>query len=211
MFKIAAAGLCALAFSVASHASPITITQTYSNVTFYEYGEPNGVTYGHVPTGDWIFTGTVDSNAVKQSSPYPEFATYQLSSLTVTQASLGLSNVAITNVPELFFYPDRFGFAATQDGAPPWTVMVYEPGHFANGLTLQQDLDLLTNPTSTDPYTSFGPQWTGFDLADGRTLYGWGFGPATVSVSAVPEPGTLPLMLVALAPLAWRLKRRAAR
>lgn len=210
MFKNAAAGLCALAFSVASHASPITITQTYSDVTFYEYGETDGVTYGHVPTGDWIFTATVDSNAAKQSSD-PAYAAYHLSSLTLTQASLGLSNEAITNVPELFFYPDRFGFAATASTEPPWTVVVYEAGHFGPGLTLQQDLDLLTNPTTTDPYTSFGPQSDGFTLADGRVLYGWGFGPATVSVSAVPEPGTLPLMLVALAPLAWRLKRRAAR
>lgn len=209
MFKNAAIGLCALAFATLSHAVPIEITQTFSDVAYDDYGVHEGLAYGLHPAGDWIFTGTVDSNAPNTAS-YAGLGAYQLSSLTLTQASLGLDHVAILNAPILFFYPDRFGFAGTERGTTPWTVVVYEAGHFGDSPSLAQDLALITTPAVNDPYTSFGPQWDDFLLADGRRLYGWGFGHATTNVATVPEPGNLALWLAGLMPLvAWSLRRRA--
>ena len=194
---VAALGLSALA--AYSSASPINITQTFSDALYNDYGVTSGVAYGQVPTGDWIFTGTVDSNAVNLSL-WAIVGAFQLSSLTLTQASLGLFNIGIVNAPILFFYPDRFGFAYDIYTASPWTVIVYEPDHFSSAQTLDEYLALLTPPPVNDSYTGFGPQWKGFLLADGRSLYGVGngIGLPSVSAAAVSEPGSLVLLLVVL-------------
>ncbi|MEK8088130.1 PEP-CTERM sorting domain-containing protein [Aquabacterium sp. A3] len=192
MFKELFASFCLVTFVTQSHSTPITITQSYSNVIYDDYGVPSGVAYGANPTGDWIFKGTVESDAIDLWE-VSHLGGYELSQLTITQASLGLFDMPILNAPFLFIYPDRFGFANTINGGSPWTVVVYEDNHFSSVNTLEGYLSLVTTPLITDDLSSFGPQWTGFELQDGRWLYGTGSGVATITVSAVPEPGTLAL------------------
>lgn len=212
MFRKAVAALGLIAFATYSQATPITITQTYSNVSYYDYGETSGVAYGQAPTDDWIFKGTVDSNAVN-ISPSAGIGAYQLTKLTLTQASLGLFDIGITNAPVLFFYPDRFGFAFNVYTNTPWTVIVYESNLFMSAHTLDEYLALITTPLVNDSYTSFGPQWDGFALEDGRRLYGWGFGLGTPEVStvAVPEPASLALLLLGLGLLTYSMRRSEAK
>lgn len=199
MLRNVAAALCLVTLTAYSQASPITITKTYSNVIYNDYGVETGVGFGVTPVGDWIFKGTVDSSAAN-ISPWPDIGAYQLSALTLTQASLGLFDIGITNAPVLLFYPDRVAFAFDVNGAPPWTIIVYEPNHFSNAHTLAEYLALLTVPAQNDTFTGFGPQFEGFALADGRRLYGVGNGLGIPSVSAVvPEPSSLVLMLLAVA------------
>lgn len=206
--EVAALGLMALATN--SYATPITITQIYSNVSYYDYGDTSGVAYGQAPTDDWIFKGTVDSNAV-DILPSAGIGAYQLSKLTLTQASLGLFDIGITNAPVLFFYPDRFGFAFNVNTYTPWTVIVYDTNRFLSAHTLDEYLALITVPLINDSYTSFGPQWDGFALEDGRRLYGWGFGLGTPAVStAVPEPASLALLLLGLGLLTYSMRRSGA-
>jgi hypothetical protein len=196
-----------MASATYSHATLITITQTYSNVSYSDYDETSGVAYGQTPTDDWIFKGTVDSNAVN-ISPWADVGAYQLTKLTLTQASLGLFDSEITNAPVLFFYPDRFGFALNVNGQSPWTVIVYESDHFTNANTLDEYLALITTPLVNDSYTGFGPQWDGFTLEDGRRLYGFGFGLGIPSVSAsVPEPTSLALLFLGLGLLTYSMRR----
>lgn len=208
MFRKVMVVLSIIFISTYSYATPISITQTFSNVSYYDYGISTGVGYGQSPTDDWTFKGAVDSNAVN-ISPWMGISAYQLTSLALTQASLGLFDVGITNAPVLLFYPDRFGFALNVNGWAPWAVIVYEFNHFASANTLNENLALITTPQVNDSYTSFGPQWDGFALEDGRRLYGWGFGLGTPAVSAVPEPTSAALMLVAaLSMLTVGLRRR---
>lgn len=210
MFRKAVAALGLIAFAAYSHATPITITQTYSNVHYSDYGVTSGVAYGQAPTDDWIFKGTVDSNAVN-ISPLAGGA-YHLTKLSLTQASLGLFDIGITNAPVLVFYPDRFAFAFNINGWSPWTVIVYESNHFTSAHTLDEYLALITTPLVNDSYTSFGPQWDGFALEDGRRLYGWGFGLGTPAVSgAIPEPTSLALLLLGLGLLTYGMRRRKAK
>lgn len=207
MFSKAVIALGLIASATYSYATPITITQTYANVSYYDYGETSGVAYGQAPTDDWIFKGTVDSNAVN-ISPWADAGAYQLTKLTLTQASLGLLDIEITNAPVLFFYPDRFGFSFNVNGNTPWTVIVYESDHFTGGNTLDEYLALITTPLVNHSYTSFGPQWDGFALEDGRRLYGWGFGLGIPSVSAsVPEPTSLALLFLGLGLLTYSMRR----
>ena len=101
---------------------------------------------GKLPTDDWIFKGTVDSNAVN-ISPSAGIGAYQLTKLTLTQASLGLFDIGITNAPVLFFYPEaRFGFAFNVYTNTPWTVIVYESNLFMSAHTLDEYLALITTP-----------------------------------------------------------------
>lgn len=209
MFRRSIVGFGLLAFAAYVYAEPITVTQTFSNVSYDNYGITSGVGYGQTPTGDWIFKGTVDSNAANIAT-YANTGAYQLTNLTLTQASLGLFDVGITNAPVLFFYSDRFGFALNDLGQAPWTVIVYEPDHFASAHTLEQYLALITTPLVNDSYTSFGPQWDGFTLEDGRHLYGWGFGVGTPAVSPVPVPRSFSLLLVGFGPLAYAMQHRKA-
>jgi len=215
VFKRAIAVLGLMAFAAYSHAVPITLTQTYSNISYNDYGVTDGVSFGQAPTGDWIFTGTFDSNAanISQWAGIGGFGAYQLTKLTLTQASLGLFDVGITNVPVLFFYPNLFGFASNPDAGAPWTAMVYEPNHFAGAHT-QDEFLLLITPTVVSntygAYSGFGPQWDGFALEDGRRLYGtgWGIGTPVVDTATVPEPTSLALVLVALGVLSWPMRYR---
>jgi len=207
MFIKALATLCIAAFTIGAQAVPITITQTFSDVIYHDYGITSGLAYGKAPIGDWVFKGTVDSDAAN-ISPWADVGAYKLTRLTLTQESLGLSDVVIINAPILFFYPDRFGFANSIYGTSPWTVIVYEANRFSSSNTLDQYLSLATTPPYTDPYTSFGPQWEGFELEDGRRLYGWGFGSGSTTVSAVPEPASLTLMLVGAALVGVGARRR---
>jgi hypothetical protein len=200
------AGLGAIAFAACAHAAPITITQTFTDVSFTDY-QQGGVTEGKVIAGDWIFTGTVDSEAANISS-WPDIGAYQLTRLTLTQASLGLFDVGIVNAPVLFFYPDRFGFASNVSTAPPWTVIVYEAGHFSKAHTLAEYLSLSFTPSVTDSYTGFGPQWTGFELEDGRRIHGWGHGTGITNLPAVPEPAGLALVFAGLGAVACLKARR---
>ena len=186
-----------MAMAKSSYATPIVVTQTFSNVRYDNYGVVDGVAYGQSPTGDWIFKGIVDSNAV-DAEPHPNVGIYQLTGLTLTQASLGLFDVEITNAPKMVFGLDRFYFGADSGGSPPWTVIVFDPDHFATGFDLSGYLALLTRPIINDSYTSFGPQWTGFNLADGRHLYGWGFGTGVPSVAFIPEPASVLILLIGL-------------
>lgn len=199
MLRNVAAALCLVTLTAYAQASPITITMTYSNVVYNDYGVETGVGFGATPVGDWIFKGTVDSSAAN-ISPWPDIGAYQLSSLSLTQASLGLLHIGITNASVLLFYPDRVAFAFDVNGAPPWTVIVYEPDHFSSAHTLAEYLALLTVPAQNDAFTGFGPQWDGFALADGRRLYGVGNGVGIPSVFAVvPEPSSFVLTLLAVA------------
>lgn len=204
MLKKLAGGAGALLVGLCAQAAPITITQTYHDVAYDDYGVSTGIGYGKSPTGDWIFTATVDSNAADLSTETSYgIHGYDLSRLTLTQGSLGLHDAVITNAPVLMFFPDRFAFAATVDGAPPWSVVVYEHAHFAGASSLAEELALVPDtPAVADPYTSFGPQWGGFLFNDGSRLFGWGFGSATVAVSTVPEPENIALMAASLAILA---------
>ncbi len=204
MFKKVAGAAGSLLVSLCAQATPITITQTYHDVAYHDYGITTGVGFGKSPTGDWIFTATLDSGAADLSTETADgIDGYELSRLTLTQASLGLDDAVITNVPVLSIFPDRFAFAATVDGGAPWSVVVYEAGHFTGASSLADDIALMSQtPAVADPYTSFGPQWDGFQFADGSRLFGWGFGSASVAVSTVPEPATIALMMSALAMLA---------
>lgn len=215
MFRRAITALGLAAFAAYSYAAPITITQTYSNISYNDYGVTDGVGYGQATTGDWIFKGTVDSNAAN-TSPWVGiggFGAYQLTKLTLTQASLGLFDIGITNAPVLMFFPDFFAFASDPTGGAPFAVMVYEPDHFAGAQTLDDFLSLIT-PTVVSytggAYSGFGPQWTGFALDDGRRLYGtaWGLGIPMVETATVPEPTSLALMLLALGVLSRPMRFR---
>lgn len=157
-----------------------------------------GLAYGKAPFGDWTFKGTVQSNATDIPA-HSDYSAYKLSRLTLTQSSLGLDDVVITNAPILLFSADRFSFTTSVYGGAPWAVTVYEDGHFSGAETLWDLLSRATTPAVTDPYNSFGPQWEGFELADGRHLYGWGFGPSSIQVAAVPEPSPLALLALGLA------------
>lgn len=209
LLRKAAAAFGLSAIALCSSASPITITQTFSDVLYNDYGVSDGVGYGQTPTGDWIFTATVDSGA-PNLSPWSDIGAFPLTSVTLTQASLGLFNMGIVNMPVLFFLPDRFGFANNIDTYPPWTVIVYELGHFSGAHALDEYLALATTPATNDPFTSFGPQWDGFLFADGRSLYGVGngLGIPMVSAATVPEPSSALLILLALGLLVHSKRRR---
>ena len=205
MFKKAMVSLLAVASMVCAYAEPVTITQTFSDVAyndFWGHGGTNSVTHGQSPTGDWIFRGTVDSNAVNISL-WSDIGAYQLTSLTLTQASLGLFEATILNAPILLFYPNFFAFTLNIYGGSPWTEIVYENDHFASAHTLQDYLALIMAPSVNESFSGFGPQWEGFEFEDGRRLYGSGAGvgaPAVLS-NAVPEPTSLLLWFSAVAAL----------
>lgn len=202
----------ALLASTAVHAIPITITQTFSNVSYNDFGVTDGLGFGTSPTGDWVFKGTFESDTANISQ-WGDIGAFQMTSLTLTQASLGLSEVGITNAPVLLFYPDYFGFTANIYGQAPFAVVNYEPNHFLNAHTLNEYLALITQPPAeTNIYSGFGPQWTGFALEDGRRIYGSGSGLATVNVAAavtVPEPSSLALMSISFLGLFTRRLRKA--
>lgn len=198
MLRTFVVALSAAGIASSSYATPITITQTFSDVTFNDYGVVSGVGYGQSPTDPWVFKGVVDSEATR-TTLYPGYSAYELTSLTITQASLGLFDVGIRNVPMLFFFPNSFGFAYGPAGSPPWTQTYYDYGHFSAATTLSEDLALITTPYINSDYSSFAPQWDGFELEDGRRIYGWGHaGAASAQVSSVPEPTSLALILIGL-------------
>jgi hypothetical protein len=192
-----------------SHAAPILITQTFSNVDYFDYDVAGGVGYGQHPAGDWIFSGIVNSDAADLVGD-ADIGVFQLTDVKLTQAGLGLDQVGINNMAYLWFYPDRFGFSFNTFTASPWTRIIYEADHFTSAGTLAEYLALATAPLVDNLDSGFGPQWDGFELADGRRLYGWGFaaGIPTVSAVTVPETGTLSLMLGAFGALLWRMRGR---
>lgn len=208
MFRnfMAALGLTCLATS--SYANPITITQTYNNAYYDDYGVASGVGFGQMPSAPWIFRGTVDSDAFRMSI-YPGYNTYVLTSLTVTQASLGLFDVPIVNVPTLYFSPFSFGFSNDRGVS---TRIIYDYNVFAGATQLEDDLALIATPSIETWYSSFDPQWEGFELADGRSIYGSGgrASEVAVEVASVPEPTSLALALAALGVVNVRSRRRRA-
>lgn len=205
-FAIAAAAFFATTTCV--YAVPVTITQTFRNVNYDNYNQAEGVGWGQIPTGDWIFKGTLDSNSV-DAVPEINFGAFQLTGLTLTQASLGLFDVRITNANVLFFYLDSFGFSNDPPSDPPWTAIAYQPNYFSDVETLEQYVVLLENALPNKLSSRFGPQFTGFLFDDGRRLYGWGAGTATVTVTRIPEPTSVALAFTATI-AALCLRRRSA-
>jgi len=179
------------------HATPIVITQTFSNVIYNDYGVSEGVGYGLASADDWVFKATIDSDAQNVSS-WSDIGAFQLTSVTLTQASLGLHEAAITNASVLLFYPDFFAFTANINGAAPFALTSYEPNHFLGAHSLNEYLALITQPLpETNMFSNFGPQWEGFALDDGRKVYGSGSGFVTTAVEAtVPEPSSFALLIV---------------
>ncbi|HXK26049.1 MAG TPA: PEP-CTERM sorting domain-containing protein [Myxococcota bacterium] len=209
--KMLLAAVAWLGFAAQSQAVPIEITQTFSSVSWYDYDVAGGVGYGQTPIGDWVFSGFVDSDAT-DLAPEANIGVFQAASITLTQASLGLEEIGISNMSYLFFTHDRFGFSEDVTLGAPWTRVIYEPNHFLGAQTPGQYLALATTPAVTNPEDGFGPQWDGFALADGRRLHGWGFAASSaVAVVSVPEPGSLGPLLGAFGLMAWRQRHCKAR
>lgn len=199
--KMLLAAVALLGVAAQSHAVPIQITQIFSSVTWYDNDVAGGVGYGQTPVGDWIFTGFVDSEAADLASE-ASIGVFQATNITLTQASLGLDEIGVGNLSYLYFSHDRFGFSEDTTFGAPWTRVIYEPNHFVGAQTPDEYLALAIFHPANNPEDGFGPQWDGFQLADGRRLYGWGF--ADASTVSVPEPGSLGLLLAALSLVAWR-------
>jgi len=200
--KSSLAALLACTAVAAAHATPIQVTQTFSNVTWNDYGVVEGLGFGTQPTGDWIFSGTIDSEAVDLRPDYAEIGMFEASNITLTQADLGLDAVGINNLHYLYFLPDRFGFDSNINFGSVWTRTVTDTDHFLSANTLSGYLALASSASVNHPEDGFGPQWGGFDLANGSRVFGWGHaGASTFTISdptLVPEPGMFSLVLVAI-------------
>ena len=204
----------AIVFAAIAHAAPATLTQKFSDVVYTDYGRTQGIGYGQTPVGDWVFTATLEMSNAEFTPGYVN-RWYRLDRLTLTQESLGLFNAEIVNMPFAYFLQDangfdRFGFVQTISGFGPWTLTTYKVGHFLPPQTFEQLLSSLTTGIEPeDDFFNIGPQWDYFEFSDGRRLYGVGSGTSSIkfsSVSAVPLPGTIPLIGAAV--LVWGIQRR---
>lgn len=89
----------ALVFSAGvAQAIPVHVTQTFSDVTWDFQGFTNSVGFGQAISGDWVFKATFDSDAPRVDGNEHVGGTYELTSITLTQASLGLVDAVITNL-----------------------------------------------------------------------------------------------------------------
>lgn len=189
-----------LALSLSStfaSAELITVTQTFKDVAWDDYGVASGLGYGQSITGDWVFRGTVDTKAVNQYGWPDEGASYA-ATVTLTQSSLGLIDAPIVNVGYIYFHSDRVGFAFNTNGFAPWTRTKYPEVQFDNFTAFPLHIGHVL-PLSTHTSNGFGPQWSGFALSNGLRIYGWGLAAASAvnvqSSSPVPEPSTWVFLL----------------
>jgi hypothetical protein len=204
-------GALALAFSAAAaQAIPVHVTQTFSDVTWDFEGFTNSVGFGQVISGDWIFKGIFDSETPREAGNQDIGGAWRLSSLSLTQASLGLQDAAILNVSYVTHFIDNVGFAYswlvypdTRTTLPDGTfVPPYTPNPFAMNLGPVAGTNGVIRPRDE-----------GFLFADGSRLFGYGSaGSSTFGavVSPVPEPETWLAMMVGLAALAGRFAKRRA-
>ena len=191
MIRRLVVGTFLAAVASSAQATLITLQQTFSDVIYNDYGVTTGIGYGQSPIGDWIFTATIDSETPELLGFSTRQAFY-LSSLTLTQESLGLSNAVIVNAPYLYFSHDRFAFAGSPYGSSPFTSIVYAGDQFVGALTLSENLARATQPSFTSTDTGFGPQWMGFEFEDSSRLFGRGHGMAKITI---PVPGSLALVI----------------
>lgn len=204
-----------LIFSAVTNAEIITVTQVFKNASYndYSFGSKEPTT----STGDWIFKGAIDNKALDQSSSLTD-GIYYGATVTLTQASLGLFDVKINNLDSLLFgqYLDTgmhqagniIGFTNIKDSSL-WTATRFNATETDNMYSWPAALNIDVNifPKVSDitvnyseiNFNGFAPQWTGFKLENGMTIYGWGQGSSSVNASLepifkVPEPSTLALI-----------------
>lgn len=197
--------------SMLAKAELVTVTQTFKDVSWDNYAVASGLGYGQTVTGDWIFTGTVDTLAINQYGWPADGASY-LATVTLTQSSLGLTNVLLSNAGYIYFYSDQIGFAFNTDGGSPWTRTKYADTQFSSFSAFPLPVGRAL-PLSTHIWNGFGPQWEGFALPNGLRIYGMGFASASsVSVQnalPIPEPSKLAFFLLGLGAVAlsvrWRM------
>ena len=126
-----------------------------------------------VVTGDWIFKGTTDTTATDQQTSFSNRGNYAVT-VTLTQASLGLVDVVVTNIDTLFVYHDSnavyqglIGFA-NGDGYPPWT---RTESSFSNP-DLFPTISELNISQNTSSFNTLGPFVVGYQLGDGTIIAG---------------------------------------
>jgi hypothetical protein len=214
MFKKFAGLLALLVSTTAVQAMPVTITQVFSDVTLDADGFPGGPIPDRRFSGDWIFKGTVDSDAPILLNHDWEIA--YAATVRLTQLELGLVDVTVTNLNYLYFSNQQIGFDVTAEGGTDaftstrWDAPVFDSiSHFPSEATFA------ALPVATGGWNVFGPVQTGFVLGNGTTIYG--FGTAVSSqvsaqfVKTVPEPETWAMLLVGLVPLTATLSARRRR
>lgn len=194
-----------LTASTAANATLISITQTFSNVSYSDYG------LGTVQniTSDWIFKAVVDT-AAPDEMPWQGTGAFA-TTVTLTQAELGLVNVEVKNLHYLYVQPNQIGFTKDTDLGDPWTRTKLNNIQFNNPDLVPTIAELTITP-GFHSWNGFGPQWDGFELANGTKIYGMAWdGTSYLSAGilpAVPEPETLPLLLTGLFACGATLLRR---
>ena len=190
-----------LGVSFVANATPIEITQIFhdTNLVVLVNGSEQ------VVTGDWIFKGTTDTTATDQQTSFSNRGNYAVT-VTLTQASLGLVDVVVSNIDTLFVYHDSnavyqglIGFA-NGDGFPPWT---RTESSFSNP-DLFPTISELNIAQNTSSFNTLGPFVAGYQLADGTVIagittdiggaiYGGSYDDLSSSMSArlVPIPATI--------------------
>lgn len=193
-----------------AHAKPVTITQVFKNVTWNDGRLGSAGSPFLSASGDWIFKGTIDTDA-PNLYPWTYYGGSYAASVTLTQASLGLSDERITNLNYANFSFSLFAFDTSPDYGD-----VYTSVHYFGELTNPPSIplaDLIAHPISLYPGSGFNPQATGFVFADGRRLFGMGLAESAevhVDVSSpVPEPASVFLMLGGLGAIAVSARRRS--
>lgn len=159
-------GSLLLGCSFITNAAPIVITQTFYDTNLVAV--VNGAE--QVISGDWIFKGITDTTAVDQSG-FSNRGIYALS-VTLTQASLGLVDVAVTNIDTLFVISDSnavsqglIGFG-NASGSPPWT---RTESLFSNP-DLFPSISELNIARSTSSFNTLGLFTAGYQLEDGTVI-----------------------------------------
>jgi len=158
-------GLLLLGLSFATNAATIEITQTFhdTNLVLQVNGSDQAV------TGDWIFKGTTNTNAVDQSgfTNRGHYAT----TVKLTQASLGLFDVVVTNMDTLFIihdsnavYQGLIGFS--NGGFAPYA---RTESSFSNP-DLFPSISELTIAQGTSTFNSLGAFVAGYHLEDGTVI-----------------------------------------
>lgn len=186
--------------SVSAQSAPIVVSQTIRLTNFNHYGIEAGLLYSETAVGDWVLKATLDSESTPINSIAYFSTDYRLDKVTLTQASLGIEDVLITNMAYLRLYTNGFGFITTPVSAGEVSSqMGYWPNPFYTLDTppsLTEFLDLLkSSPIS---HASILPSNIEFDLADGRKIYGTGEGYGIASITAVPEPSIYLSLFVGL-------------
>jgi hypothetical protein len=197
----------ALAFCAATaQAYTVEVTQVFHDVAWTDHGTPGGLSYGKTVSGDWTFEATLEYPSENHFFASDLGGSFALTGITLTQASLGLVDAAITNLHFVNYIFNKLQFAYGNDyvSYPGTTLLLpVEYGDFAFS-------DLV------GPVTIAGGRVVsdadGFIFSDGSGLYGSGTASSTTlsaSIAApVPEPETWLAMMVGLGTL---VAGRAAR